>query len=179
MTARPQDWYVNFGEFPNGRSWVDARELGFVSAGWEPTFSDPLRRVPAGARIWVYRAPMAGHPGIAARPGGYIGRGLVTGPAVPASEAVVTRFGRPRLLRELQDEHELAGNYFGWTSLEDAEYVLPVVWERTTSPQHPLRRAGLFSNQTTAVLFDRTKPRHAETLAFLESNLSTGEPIDG
>ncbi len=49
MTGVNEDWYVNFGEFDRGRDWSDARDLGFVSAGWGLRYSDPLRKVPIGA----------------------------------------------------------------------------------------------------------------------------------
>ncbi len=176
MTGVNEDWYVNFGEFDRGRDWSDARDLGFVSAGWGLRYSDPLRKVPVGARIWVYRAPMTGRDVEGGkRLGGYIGRGIVTGEAVPADVASFTRYGRPITMRELHDSGELKGNYLGWINPDDAEYVLPVAWERTSSPQRPLTKPGLFSNQNTAVRFDRSKVRHAKTLDFLYASFPTSK----
>jgi hypothetical protein len=101
------------------------------------------------------------------RPGGYIGRGVVTAPAVTSAEAEFEVYGRTVPMRELQDSGDLEGNYFGWASVEDAEFVLPVRWERVVSPSRPLMEPRLFSNQNTAVRFDEGKPVHARTLAFL------------
>ncbi len=168
-----EDWYVNFGEFDRGRSWADARRFGFVSGGWGAWYSATLRKVPVGARIWVYRAPMAGRG--EKRPGGYIGRGLVTGAAVTSEEAEFELYGRSVPMRKLQELDELEGNYFGWTSADDAEYVLPVRWERVTSARTPQTEAGVFNNQNTAVRFDRSKPVHARTLDFLYASF----PVDG
>ena len=164
-----EDWYVNFGEFGKGRAWDDARRLGFVSGGWGRWYSATLRKVPVGARIWVYRAPMAGRSHGLKVQGGYIGRGVVTGEAVTAEDAEFEVYGRRATLRELQESGDLTGNYFGWTSEEDAEYVVPVRWERVVSPSRPLMEPGLFTNQNTAVRFDESKPVHARTLRFLRS----------
>ncbi len=109
------------------------------------------------------------------RLGGYIGRGIVTGQAVPADVASFTRYGQSVTMRELHDSGELKGNYLGWINPDDAEYVLPIAWERTSSPQRPLTKPGLFSNQNTAVRFDRSKVRHAKTLEFLYASFPTSE----
>lgn len=44
------DWYVSFGETSDGRSWNDAAEYGFVSAGGGEWFSRTLRNLPGGRR---------------------------------------------------------------------------------------------------------------------------------
>src|SRR5581483_4308188 len=70
------DWYVSFGEYPDGRSWVDAMRYGFVSAGGGDWYSRTLRNLPVDARVF------ACIPGT-----GYVGVGRVTGPAAPYQEA--------------------------------------------------------------------------------------------
>ena len=45
-----RDWYVSFG---GDRPWEDARQHGFVSAGGGKFYSQTMRSLPVGARIWV------------------------------------------------------------------------------------------------------------------------------
>jgi hypothetical protein len=164
-----EDWYVNFGDFVPGRDWEDAREYGFVSGGWGEWYSRTLRRVPVGARVWVYRPPMTGRG--TKRPGGYVGRGVVIAEPMPADEAELDVRGERRRFTELH----LRGTYTGNEKEEDAEWVLPVRWELTISPQAPVTQPRIFTNRNTAVQLDPAKPAHAKTLAFLkESSLGRG-----
>ena len=45
-----RDWYVSFG---GGRPWEDARRFSFVSAGGGKFYSQTIRSLPEGARVWV------------------------------------------------------------------------------------------------------------------------------
>ncbi len=84
------DWYVSFGDEPQGRSWDDARKYGFVSAGAGAWFSRTLRSLPVGARIFAYIPQV-----------GYVGAGTVTGEARPFDDAFVMIGGEQRKLSEL------------------------------------------------------------------------------
>lgn len=48
------DWYVSFGETSDGRSWNDAAEYGFVSAGGGEWFSRTLRNLPGGPGLCLH-----------------------------------------------------------------------------------------------------------------------------
>lgn len=54
------DWYVSFG---GDRPWEDARQFGFVSAGGGKFYSQTIRSLPVGARIWV-NVPGTGFVGV-------------------------------------------------------------------------------------------------------------------
>lgn len=90
------DWYVSFGEEPNGRVWEDGRQYGFVSAGGGAWYSRSLKSLPVGARIFTHIPKI-----------GYVGVGIVVGPAARFSDAVITANGFERRLSELP----LTGNY--------------------------------------------------------------------
>ncbi len=133
------DWYVSFGEESGSRNWDDAREYGFVSAGGGLWFSKTLRNLPEGARVFVC-IPKTG----------YVGVGVVTGPALPVTEAVVKVDGADRKLLDLP----LQGTYVHpptpETGEDTAEYAVPVRWDQTRPREHAVWRKGMFANQNSA-----------------------------
>ena len=141
------DWYVSFGEYPNGRTWTDAVKYGFVSAGGGEWYSQSLRKLPRGARVFVCI------PGT-----GFVGVGTVVGEPAPFDAAIVTVDGATHRLAEL----ELAGTYHhspeGDTP-ETAEYVVPIDWQRTVHAREAVWRPGMFANQHSAC-----KLRHSSTI---------------
>lgn len=128
------DWYVSFG---GDRSWDDARSLGFVSAGGGKFYSQTIRALPDGARIWVY-IPQTG----------YVGVGTVTGPAVRFSEAHVLVGGTPIQLAK----QPLTGSYArpDAETDDDDEWVVPVQWIHTVPQAEAYQEKGLFANQNSA-----------------------------
>ncbi|AQX81419.1 hypothetical protein BWO91_16945 [Plantibacter flavus] len=128
------DWYVSFG---GERSWDDARHFGFVSAGGGKFYSQTIRALPAGARIWVY-IPQTG----------YVGVGTVVAPAVRFSEAQVVVSGTPVLLAN----QPLTGSYAhpGAETDDDDEWVVPVRWIHTVPQAEAYQEKGLFANQNSA-----------------------------
>lgn len=155
------DWYVSFGMEDATRSWDDARRYGFVSAGGGEWYSRSLRKLPVGARIFVY---VPGH--------GYVGVGTVTGTAQPAFEAVLTENGEARSFSQL----DLTGHYgLGQAAVaQDGadmnEYIIPVSWQRTTDLPAAFWLKGLFANQNSAC-----KLRHELTISEVSKafNLTT------
>ena len=81
------DWGVTFGTASNTRNWEDARTYGFVSAGGGRWYSQTLRNLPVGARVFV------NIPG-----SGYVGVGEVIGGAQRFDEATVEIDGVERLV---------------------------------------------------------------------------------
>ncbi len=75
--------YACFGAAEE-RSWDDARQFGFISAGGGTWYSNTLRSLGAGDRVWV-KSPRHG----------FVGVGRVTGPAKPA-QAFRVATPRPR-----------------------------------------------------------------------------------
>lgn len=128
------DWYVSFG---GDRSWDDARRLGFVSAGGGKFYTQTIRALPEGARIWVY-IPQTG----------YVGVGSVVGPATRFSDAHVNVDGESVSLAA----QSLLGSYphHDSTADDDDEWVVPVAWIETVSEKDAYKEKGLFANQNSA-----------------------------
>lgn len=136
-----RDWYVSFGEFPDGRRWEDAVKYGFVSAGGGEWYSRSIRKLPPGARIFTH-IPKAG----------YVGVGTVTGEPMPFAEATVDIDGQRRRLADLP----LDGNY---VYASGDEWVVPVRWLNHRPRDRAFWKTGMFANQNSA-----TKLRNRFTL---------------
>lgn len=130
------DWYVSFGD-SEVRSWEDARENGFVSAGGGEWYSRTLRGVPEGARIWACIPRV-----------GYVGFGTVAGPAVRFEES------------HLAGRADLRAPYTHANG-ED-EWVVPVEWITAVPQEQAVWHKGMFANQNSA-----TRLRNSFTLELL------------
>lgn len=132
------DWYVSVGEDSSVRSWDDARQYGFVSAGGGPWYSRTLRGLPVGARVF------------ACIPGGgvgYVGVGTVTGEAMPFADAALVIDGRETKMAGLP----LVGSYTHDNGVEDnEEWIVPIEWERTVDREAAVWEKGFFANQNSA-----------------------------
>lgn len=131
------DWYVAFG-IGDSRSWDDARRHGFISAGGADWYSRTLKGLPAGARVFVH-VPQHG----------YVGVGVVQGPAAPADGAVLDIGGVTRDFRSLA----LQGSYRhpqASEGVDAAEYIVPVQWIDTVPLEGAVWRPGMFANQNSA-----------------------------
>lgn len=152
------DWYVAFGMEDSRRNWDDAQRYGFVSAGGGEWYSQTLRKLPVGARIFVY---IPGH--------GYVGIGTVTEPAMRAMDATLKENGQEKLFSRL----DLQGDY-GLNNVAPSddepdthEYIVPVSWERTVGLPEAFWLKGLFANQHSAC-----KLRHELTLSEVSKAFS-------
>lgn len=148
------DWYVSFG---GNRDWADARRYGFVSAGGGKFYSQTLRSLPVGARIWV-NIPQTG----------YVGVGTTLGPAQRFDQAIVEDGERERLLSRLP----LDGTYRHAAEADDdaTEWVIPVRWIDTRPADRAFWEKGMFANQNSAC-----KLRQEFTLARLAEHFD----VDG
>lgn len=133
-----RDWYVSFGDEAGIRSWDDARQYGFVSAGGGEWFSRTLRSLPVGARMFVY-IPKTG----------YVGVGTVAGEAQPFSEAVLTVDGQPQKMSELTLQAKYVHDHQP-ADQDRAEYVVPVAWTDTIPQSKAVWKTGMFANQNSA-----------------------------
>ena len=78
---------------------------------------------------------------------GYVGVGIVTGPASRFDHALVSVDGKERKLAEL----DLEGGYSHPPDDEDtAEYVVPVAWQATRDRSPAVWQKGMFANQNSA-----------------------------
>ncbi|MGC3971766.1 MAG: endonuclease NucS [Pirellulales bacterium] len=138
-TAGPKEpwngeFYAAFGAGPN-RSWEEAVEYGFISAGGGTWYTKTLRTLNPGDRIWVLA------PGY-----GYVGVGRVAGRAQPAKDfRVLTPNGEKLAIDVLKaDYHREFIN-----DPEQSEYFVPVEWIETVPLSAAFSEIGLFGNQNT------------------------------
>lgn len=128
------DWYVSFGA---GRPWEDAQRLNFVSAGGGKFYSQTMRALPEGARIWVNL------PGT-----GYVAVGRTLAPAKRFEDAKV-RNGSGWV--PLADQ-QLIGTYSQDREVDDdnAEWVVPVEWVTAQPVSNAYWEKGMFASQHSA-----------------------------
>ena len=151
------DWYVSFG---GDRPWEDARRFGFVSAGGGKFYSQTIRSLQIGARIWVNVTGT-----------GFVGVGNVIGPA--------TRFKDARV--HVGDElapltsQPLTGNYRHQSDEvdENAEWVVPVDWITTIPESDAYWEKGMFASQHSAC-----KLRQEFTLERLAQRFGIDEEVE-
>jgi hypothetical protein len=132
--------YVSFGEGAE-RSWDDARRYGFVSAGGGAWYSNTLRQLSPGNRIYVYIPKGNGV-------GGYVGVGDVTGEAQMASEFLVDEDGTRVALTDVASAPDMARD--NTTDPEVSEWVVPVRWIATRSRDEAIKDSDFFANQNSA-----------------------------
>ncbi|WP_292975549.1 endonuclease NucS domain-containing protein [Mycobacterium sp.] len=133
-------WYVSYGAYVGGRSWLDARKYGFVAAGGGLWYSRTLVKLPVGARVFVF---LPGPPN-----GRYVGVGTVTGSAQPAESATIEIGGETTPFTDL----EVEGVYTHpeTDDPDNREWIVPVDWEHTVSGDDGIWRTGFFANQNSA-----------------------------
>lgn len=121
------EFYASFGASPDGRSWEDAAEHNFISAGGGRWYSKTLFGLKPGDRVWV------NIPGT-----GYVGVAEVAGRAVLADEFVTPDV-------RLQGRYKRAEEY----GEDDAEYFVPVTWLYKVPKTQAVNEVGLFGNQNS------------------------------
>ena len=129
------EFYCSFGDDPS-RSWADAVDFGFVSAGGGMWYSKTLQLLNPGDRVWV-KIPSLG----------FVGVGRVSGRSQPASTFTLsTHQGEVPILdmakrgtyhREFIDDPERC------------EYFVPIKWLQTVPREKAIYEIGLFGNQNT------------------------------
>ena len=129
-----QEYYISFGE-DQGRKWEDARKYGFISAGGGKWYTQTLKMLRAGDRIWV-NIPHTG----------YVGVGIVQAEVQQASDAAWEIDGNLTEMKALA----LNGSYFyNEEDAEHAKFVVPVKWVKTLPEKSAVREVGFFGNQNT------------------------------
>jgi hypothetical protein len=142
------EFYASFGTSPDGRSWQDAAEYGFISAGGGRWYSKTLFMLKRGDRVWV------NIPGT-----GYVGVAEVSGHPVVADDFItgdMSMQGRYNTAKELGED--------------DAEYFVPVTWLHKVPESSAINEVGLFGNQNS-VARPRT-PKWEHTVTRLEGALA-------
>jgi hypothetical protein len=128
------EFYACFGH-SEGRHWDDAVRYGFICAGGGSWYSNTLKLLNVGDRVWV-KAP--GY--------GFVGVGVVKGhPLVIDDFRVQTPEGdRPALdVLTAPYSREFVGDP------DRSEYFVPVEWLHTVPLEKAVNEIGLFGNQNT------------------------------
>lgn len=140
------EFYVSFGD-ANSRSWEDARKYGYISAGGGTWYSQTLKRLSPGQRVWV-NIPKKG----------YVGVGVVEQDVQPASEFTVTT---PQGEQPVMDVVQHGEKYKATADdPELSEYFVKVRWLDTRDAGHAFYEVGLFGNQNTVCQPTTPKWRH-------------------
>jgi len=121
------EFYTSFGAGLGSRSWADATEQGFISAGDGRWYSKTLFMLNPGDRVWV------NIPGT-----GYVGVAKVIGHAVMADEYITPDMG-------LRGVYNLAAE----RGEDEAEYFVPVTWLHKVPETQAVNEVGLFGNQNS------------------------------
>ena len=140
------EYYVSFG-VTGSRSWEDARQYGFISAGGGSWYSQTLRLLSPGDRVWV-NIPKRG----------YVGVGRVTEAVRSVRDfRVKTASGEQPALNVLKhaDQYKLQAD-----DPEKAEYFVSVRWLDTAPETEAVSEVGLFGNQNTVCQPITPKWRH-------------------
>ena len=138
------EYYVSFG---GDCTWDDARTHSFISAGGGSWYSQTLKLLSPGDRIWVKI------PGT-----GYVGVGRVSEPVQSVNEFKVKTKDGERLALEVLSTAEKLGKKA--SDPERAEYFVRVEWLDTVPENKAVREVGLFGNQNTVCQPTTPKWRH-------------------
>lgn len=140
------EYYVSFGDM-NARNWEDARKYGFISGGGGNWYSQTLKLLSPGDRVWV-KIPKTG----------YVGVGRVTEAVQSVNEfKVQTLDGEKPCLEVLAHAAQYKMNAH---DPEKAEYFVRVQWLDTVDATEALNEVGLFGNQNTVCQPTAPKWRH-------------------
>ena len=145
------EYYVSFG---GDCTWEEARTYGFISAGGGSWYSQTLKMLAAGDRVWV-KIPGAG----------YVGVGCVSETVQSVNEfKVKTPSGERPALEVLSTADKMRGNA-GDPDL--AEYFVRVDWLDTVPEAYAIKEVGLFGNQNTVC--QPTSPKWRQTVERLKT----------
>jgi uncharacterized protein YeaO (DUF488 family) len=140
------EYYVSFGD-RESRSWEDARKYGYVSAGGGTWYSQTLKMLNPGERVWV-NIPKTG----------YVGVGRVTEAVQPAKSFMVKTPEGDRLAIDVLKHGETYRKVVD--DPERSEYFVRVEWLDTVPEGKAVNEVGLFGNQNTVCQPSTPKWRH-------------------
>ncbi len=145
------EFYVSFG---GDCAWDDARAYGFISAGDGSWYSQTLKRLSPGDRVWV-KIPGSG----------YVGVGGVSETVQSVNDFKVKRdgweFPALEILSTADNLRKNAGDP------DRAEYFVRIDWLDTLPKNEAVDEVGLFGNQNTVC--QPTTPKWRHTIERLKS----------
>ncbi|WP_210081499.1 nuclease [Pantoea endophytica] len=140
------EFYVSFGD-SNSRVWEEARRYGFISAGGGSWYSQTLKQLQPGNRVWV-KVPATG----------YVGVGIVQSAVEPASSFTIeTEHGEKLAMDTLKYSELYRKNA---DDPDKSEYFVPVKWLETRAEHEAVNEVGFFGNQNTVCKPTAPKWRH-------------------
>lgn len=140
------EFYVSFGDTAS-RSWDDARKYGYISAGGGTWYSQTLKLLSPGQRVWV-NIPKKG----------YVGVGVVEQAVQPAASFQVST---PEGEKSVMDVVQHGAKYKSTAGdPETSEYFVKVRWLDTRDASQAFNEVGLFGNQNTVCQPTTPKWRH-------------------
>ncbi len=140
------EFYVSFGD-TTSRSWDDAMKYSFISAGGGSWYSQTLKLLSPGDRVWV-KIPKTG----------YVGVGIVKEAVQSVNDfKVETPEGERPCLDVLQHAHLYQQHA---NDAEKAEYFVKVDWFDTVPIKKAVNEVGLFGNQNSVCQPSTPKWRH-------------------
>jgi hypothetical protein len=144
-------YYVNVGQ-GNNRSWADCKQFGFLSAGQDKKWSDPIRTLESGDIIVAY---LKGY--------GYVGIGRVIEKAVKVNDFKIDG----KLLHHFNLKES---NIFENCDNEKSEYLVKVDWIKSVESKDAKwkSKAGLFTIQLIKANLQGQKA----TIDFLETEFN-------
>jgi hypothetical protein len=140
------EFYVSYGP-TKYRDWEDARRYGFISAGGGSWYSQTLKLLSPGDRVWV-KIPKSG----------YVGVGRVTESVRRVDDFTVnTEAGEQPALSVLKctDHYKPEAD-----NPAMAEYFVRVAWLDTVPEAQAVNEVGLFGNQNSVCQPTTPKWRH-------------------
>lgn len=146
------EFYCSFGHGAS-RDWAEARHYGFVCGGGGTWYSNSLKMLAPGNRVWV-NVPQQGYVGVA----------RVTGHATPAREFQLVRDGVERPALDVLTAADYHREFVD--DPEQCEYFVPVNWLHSVPLNEAAREVGFFGNQNTVCR--PTKPRWRWTVDRLK-----------
>jgi len=127
------EYYANFGVDASYR-WEDAINFGFITASGGVWYTQTLRMLNSGDRVWV-TIPKTG----------YVGVGIVTGEAQPVTEFTVSAGGVEIPITEA----ETLGDYLADGSSDECAWFVPIDWKHTVPESKAVKEVGFFGNQNS------------------------------
>lgn len=140
------EYYVSFGDMTS-RSWEDARAYGYISAGGGSWYSQTLKLLSPGDRVWV-KIPGKG----------YVGVGRVIEAVSPCKTFTVqTPNGEKPALEVLKHAEQYKPTM---DDPDKTEYFVRVAWLDTVPEAKAVNEVGLFGNQNSVCQPTTPKWRH-------------------
>lgn len=144
-------YYINVGEGEH-RCWDDCYKYGFLSAGQDKKYSDPLKNLNTGDIVIAY---LKRH--------GYVGVGKVTNTALPVNDFKIEN----KTLHEFKLKQP---NIFDNSDNDKSEYLIKVDWikKRLKTEAVWQKKSGLFTSQLIKASLDN----QPKTLSFIEKEFN-------